>query len=187
MGENKMREIFYNDATIEQYEVNEQWDECVLYLYALVMKDVENKKLWFSLAAQSWYTLTFWECYMKKENSDRQKIENYFMEAYTNIQQHWGEDANSLWLCGYFMCINPYEFLFLDMDISDIELRGNELINRAYIIDASNPLVEVLFVADNGKKKYYIEAKKRLRTKIKDFFPSNSLIDRYFTEIFTTL
>ena len=73
------------------------------------------------------------------------------------------------------------------MDISDIELRGNELINRAYIIDASNPLVEVLFVADNGKKKYYIEAKKRLRTKIKDFFPSNSLIDRYFTEIFTTL
>ena len=180
-----MRKIFYDDMILEQYEQTEQWDKCVSYLYKLAMDDLDNRNLWLRLAAQSWYTLTFWDCYMKKDNLDRNIFETYLEKAYYKVFQDWWDDADCLWLFGYFMCINPLDFSFLDKDMNDIELMGNDLISKAYSIDSTNPLAEVLFLADNGKKKHYIATKKKLKNRIGDFFSDKSLVEQYFLEIFT--
>jgi hypothetical protein len=150
-----------------------------------VFSDPNRKDIVLRLAAQSWYILTFWDSNMPKEKMVRSVFETSLKETYEIAQKNWLFDSDVMWIFGYFMFINQFDFLFLDDDIQRIEMMGNELINEAHNSDPENPLSEVLYLADNGKKSKYREAKNNLVESIREYFPSNSKIDKYFIGIFT--
>lgn len=186
MGENKMSAIFYDDDILVKYEQQEQWDDSVEYLNNLMYSQSQNKSVLYRLAAQSWYVLTFWHCNMPKDKLNRNVFELGLKKAYTLAKEKWWTDSDCLWLFGYFMCINQMDFPYVSTDIREVEKVGNDLISKAYFNEPNNQLAEILYLADNGSKRKYMEALKKCKRKITIYFPHQSAVEQYFSEIFTS-
>ena len=180
-----MRPIFYDDEMLVKYEQQEQWDKCVEHLNKMMSLNEENKFILYRLAAQSWYVLTFWDCNMPKDRLNRTLFEESFKHAYFIAKEKCWNDSNCLWLFGYFMYINQWDFSHIDTDVGDIEQEGNRLIIKAYEKDSNNLLAEILYLADSGKWNTYMMAKKKIKKHINIYFPHRSAIEQYFTEVFT--
>ena len=184
MGENKMKAIFYNDDTLDKLEQQEQWDKSLDYLNNLKTAQPSNKSILLRFAAQCWYVLTFWDCYMPTDKYNRKIFEAGLKESYIIAKEKWWADSDCLWIFGYFMCINQMAFSFVNADIREIEKEGNILICQAHFKDPNNQLAEILFLTDNDCKKKYLCAKKRRKNNINIYFPNESAVEQYFSEIF---
>lgn len=182
-----MNSIFYDDKILAHYEQQEQWEESVTYLVNLMYLNMQNKHILYRLAAQCWYVLTFWDCNMPKERLNRTVFESNLELVYYLAQIKWWNDADCLWIFGYFMSINQMDFKYVNTDIRDVEKEGNDLILKSISLNPNNELAKILFLADNAKKRKYNSAKMNLRKSIFLFFPSNSKVDVYFAEIFTSV
>lgn len=185
MGENKMRAIFYDDEILVRYEQQEQWDKSLERLNNLMYSQSENKSVLYRLAAQCWYVLTFWDCNMPKDKLNRNVFELGLNKAYTLAKEKWWTDSNCLWLFGYFMCINQIDFWYISTDIREVEKEGNDLISKAYSNNPNNQLAEILYLADNGNKRKYMETLKKCKKNISIYFPHQSAVELYFSEVFT--
>lgn len=185
MGANKMSTIFYNDDILVKYEQQEQWDKSLEYLNDLAFSQTQNKSILFRLAAQSWYVLTFWNCHMPKEKLNKNVFELGLKKAYALAKEKWWADSDCLWLFGYFMCINQMVFPYISTDIREVEKEGNNLISKAYSNNPNNQLAEILYLADNGNKRKYMEALKKCKKNITIYFPHQSAVEQYFSEVFT--
>lgn len=177
--------IFYNDELLRKYEAEEQWETSVIYLSQKLCSCPDDKSILFRLAAQCWYVLTFWDCDMPIDRLDKVLFQSELETTY-NIarEKHW-HNSDCLWLFGYFMCINQMDFAFVSEDIYEVELEGNRLICEAHSTDPSNQLAEILYLADNGKKRNYASAIKTIRNQISEYFSKQSAIEQYFYDIFT--
>lgn len=180
-----MINFFYDDCIISNYEKRGEWEETISYLKSLVHSDNTDKSIFFRYAAQCWYVLTFWDCFMPKEKLSRSFFEMNMKSAYRIAKKYYWNDSNCLWLFGYFMCINQTDFLFIDKNILEIEQMGNNLIIKAYSFDINNPLSEIMYLADNGTKQDYKNAVEKAKSSITEKFPGDSAVDCYFREIFT--
>ena len=185
MGENKMSEIFYDDDILVKYEQQEQWDKSLEYLCNLAYSQPQNRSVLYRLAAQNWYVLTFWNCNMPKDKLNRNVFALGLKKAYTLAKEKWWTDSNCLWLFGYFMCINPMDFPYISADIREVEKEGNNLISKAYSNNPNNQLAEILYLADNGNKQKYMGALKKCKKNIITYFPHQSAVEQYFSEVFT--
>lgn len=185
MGKNKMSAIFYNDDILTKYEQQEQWDKSSEYLNNLMQTQSQNRSILYRFAAQNWYVLTFWDCNMPKDKLNRNVFELGLKKAYTYAKERWWADSDCLWLFGYFMCINQMDFPYISTDIRKVEKEGNQLISKAYFNNPNNQLAEILYLADNGNKRKYMEALKRCKKNIAIYFPHQSAIEEYFSEVFT--
>lgn len=186
MGE-VMEKKLYCDDVIIRYERSGEWDKCVAYLEEKFSSNPKDKSVLCRLAAQSWYVLSFWHCCMPKEYLDRTLFEKSLKNVFVVAMQDWGDESDILWLFGYFMCINPLDFSFISADVIEVENRGSELVRKAYINDPKNPLAEILFLSECENKWEYNIAKKNMKNEIEEYFSSQSEIDQYFMEIFTTI
>lgn len=185
MGENKMNAIFYDDDILAKYEQQEQWEQSVAYLNNLLYCEYQNKSILYRFAAQNWYVLTFWNCNMPKDKLNRNVFELELKKAYTIAKENWWNDSDCLWLFGYFMCINQMDFPYINTDIREVEKIGNNLISKAYFANSGNQLAEILYLADNGSKKKYMQALKNAKKNISVYFPHKSEVEQYFFEVFT--
>lgn len=82
------------------------------------------------------------------------------------------------------MCINSTVFPYISNDIREVEKKGDELISESYFADPNNQLAEILYLADNGSKRKYMQALKKQKN-IAAYFPHKSEVDKYFFEVFT--
>ena len=180
-----MRAIFYDDDILVRYEQQEQWDKSLEYINNLMNSHSQDKSVLYRFAAQSWYVLTFWDCNMPKEKLNRNVFELGLKKAYTFAKEKWWTDSNCLWLFGYFMCINQMDFPYIDTDIREVEKIGNDLISKAYSNNPNNQLAECLYLVDNGTKRKYMKALKKCKKNITIYFPHQSAVERYFSEVFT--
>lgn len=187
MGENKMSAIFYNDDILVKFEQQEQWDKSLEYLNNLMYSQPENKSVLYRFAAQNWYVLTFWSCNMPKDKLNKEMFKLGLKKAYTLAKEKWWRDSNCLWLFGYFMCINQIVFPYISTDVREVEKEGNNLISEAHSNDPNNQLAEILYLADNGNKRKYVEALKKCKKNITAYFPNQSAVEEYFSEVFSTV
>lgn len=177
-----MKKLFFDDLVLQQLEKDGKWEETIDYI--IKNKNIKDKSVFLRLAAQSWYILTFFDCCLPKEKIDRNKCLNLLKILYEMVMTVWNKDQDCLWLFGYFMCVNQSNFDFLDESIFEIEKRGNAMILEAYNISQDNPLVNILYFSEAGSKMRYYYTKKKNKKFLKDFFPSESSVDKYFIEIF---
>lgn len=184
MGEDKMRAIFYDDHVLVKHEQQEEWDKSLEYLNNLIYSSATNKSIVYRFAAQSWYVLTFWDCSMPKDKLNRNIFEEGLKKAYTMAKEKWWTDSDCLWLFGYFMCINQMDFPYISTDIREVEKEGNDLICKAYFNNPNNQLAEILYLADNGCKRKYMQARKKCKKNISVYFPNQSAVEQYFSEVF---
>lgn len=182
-----MNNIFYNDNTLAQFEQHEQWEESVKYLAELVHRDSENPHILYRLAAQCWYVLTSWDCEMPKERLDRTVFESNLEKAYILAKKRWWNDSDCLWLFGYFMIINQFDFPYVSADILEVEKEGRGLIRQAFSLDPNNELARIWYLADTVSNRKWFRARKELKKSIYLFFPSHSKVDKYFAEVFTSV
>ena len=180
-----MNAIFYNDDTLSFYEKESLWEESVLFLNALLSRQPDNKSILCRFAAQCWYVLTVWDYNMPTENLNKSVFEDGLKKAYGLTKERWWTDSDCLWLFGYFMYINQMAFSFVDVGFNDIENEGVNLISRSYYINPHNQLAEVLFLGIKGDSRKYSKAKKALNKCIHLYFPQQSAVEHYFTEVFT--
>ena len=78
------------------------------------------------------------------------------------------------------------DFPYVSTDIREVEKAGNDLISKAYSNEPNNQLSEILYLADNGSKRKYMKALKKCKKKITIYFPHQSAVEQYFSEIFTS-
>ena len=123
---------------------------------------------------------------MPKEKLSRAVFESNLETAYFLAQKNWWTDSDCLWLFGYFMCINQMDFPYVSTNIFDVEKEGDSLIVKAVTLNPDNKLAEILYLADNAPKSQYISAKNKLKESISLFFSGQSIVDKYFIEIFTS-
>lgn len=180
-----MNAIFYDDDILVKCEQYENWDKSLEYLNNLLCSKPENKSVLYRFAAQCWYVLTFWDCCMPKDKLNRNVFEFGLKKAYETAKENWWNDSDCLWLFGYFMCINPMIFSYISNDIREVEKIGNNLISEAYFADPHNQLAEILYLADNGSSRKYMQALKNAKKNIPVYFPHKSEMDKYFFEVFT--
>ena len=185
MGENKMK-MFFFDKTLYRYEQSEQWDRCLIYLKDMTLLYPKNKTIFFSLAAYSWYVLTFWDICMPVNEMKRHDFELMLSETYMKAQHLFWEDSNCLWMFGYFMRTNFLDFAFISADFRDVIEEGDALIKKAYLLERSNKLAEMMYYEIENRKSEYNRVKKEVIERISDYFPNKSEIDNYFTEVFTS-
>ena len=57
------------------------------------------------------------------------------------------------------------DFPYVSTDIREVEKAGNDLISKAYSNEPNNQLAEILYLADNGSKRKYMEALKKCKRK----------------------
>lgn len=188
MGANKMKKrinIFYNDKMLDEYEKSERWDKSILYLTEKLKDTNVKKDVLLRLSVQSWYILTFWDCCMPIEKLQRSMFEISLKNSYKIFRKFLYNDSDCLWVFGYLMSVNQLDFSFIENDILTIESLGISLIYEAYNCDPNNKLAEILFLENKGEKKQCRKKKEKLELHIRECFPSNSEVDKYFLETFT--
>ncbi|WP_289373724.1 hypothetical protein ACN9MH_11690 [Paenibacillus silvae] len=58
------------------------------------------------------------------------------------------------------------------------------MLSKAYELEPSDPIIEMVFLADSMKSEGYQNACLRAKEHIKDRFKNKGLMDRYFQDVF---
>lgn len=175
--------VFYTDEELDELEHNGQWEESVVYLKKLWEETPSQRNLLYRYAVQNWYAFTYKEQSGIESKEQRNALKANLKEAHNYAKEHCWSDSNCLWLFGYMMETNPFAFVSVITYIDETKMNGRKLINDAAEMEPENLLAQVEQLAED-KKMIYKKKKKQLAPNLREYFPSNSAVDKYFLEHF---
>ncbi|MFC5624991.1 hypothetical protein [Algoriphagus winogradskyi] len=101
-----------------------------------------------------------------------------------NGMEKYAELADFNFIAGYAISIFPYEF----GDYVDMEMKGNEMIEKAYKAEPANPIYEMVYlgssIKDNNDQTLYKKACAKSQLLLKKEFTGKGLLNEYFNQVF---
>lgn len=170
--------IFYFDQKLKEYEDNFNWDQALIYLED-VYKKTRNIKVINSLIGFSWYY--FIEGGVESQKYSKDCCERGLMtwKKYIDIGiQEYYNDPSFNFICGYT--------LFLHGFFINVEYEKMGMMFMKNCLKLSNGTIKLLanyFLKNTSKRKYVV-----LENNVEiceDLFDGNSLLERYFFEIYS--
>lgn len=168
MGKDEVTIMFYIDDKIIKYEKNEQYIECIQYLYRL-WKKKSTEQVYLRICAEIWYILTFNQIDIYLENGEIEYLNKITKELYECLEM----ESNQLLVWGYMLSIRPDLFLNVNNNYLELEEIGKTYIELSE--KKGNKLASLLLNKPQNKNQ---------NLNLEDYFNKNSVVDEYFLEIF---
>ena len=178
--------IFLQRNEIILYEKKQDWKFIINYLYNLWYQNQYNIPKYCRLVTEYWYVISELRspAYTTKIEYDEMqrrlyKIINFGLE-------NFGHDPTFLWMIGYFISLQPYHFFDMKfISYEDAETIGHEMLRKATELEPDNLIARVLYLGTNNDNfDEYTKARKQLSNKLDEFFSENTIVERYFRDIF---
>lgn len=176
--------FFYSDEELDEYEENDQWEKTIEYLEEKYKEEPARRDILFRLTVQNWYALTFKDRCGMDTKEQRAALKSRLKDLQAKAKEKFWDDADTLWLFGYMMEVNPFAFASVITYTDEIKLNGRKLINEAANKDPENLMAQVVLLSDE-KKMMYKKKKKQLKPLLSKYFPGKSVVEKYFTEYFS--
>ncbi|WP_366296436.1 hypothetical protein [Paenibacillus sp. AN1007] len=112
--------------------------------------------------------------------NDYEMIESTLKEVSEEGIRKFSRNTKFLLIFGYMITLFPHHF----GDYEHWESVGKNMLSKAYELEPSDPIIEMIFLADNMRSEGYEDACLRAKECIQDRFNSKRLMDKYFQDVF---
>lgn len=173
--------MFYFDANLKEYESEYSWDKALIYLENLFLNNPTYDKL-NSLIGFAWYYLIEGPVDSGKYGKDENSKALYIWKKYLNLGfEQYLNVPTFCFIAGYSLLLHGF---YIEEYKTNYEQVGLRMLNNA-INSTDNNLKEVAnTVTLSQKQKKYMKPKVR-REVLEQIFCGESLIERYFKELYT--
>lgn len=168
-----MKQLFYSDLQIEEYEQKLEFSKAITYLEDKFRQN-RSKELLLSIITFSWF-------YMVEGDVNQEPIEynwEFFktkLVNYLNLAlKLYNNDERFCYIIGYILSIN-WEYLG-----QEYESLGKDYIKKCYEISSEE---EIKFLVSSYMGKSFKVNEGFLTTLCDELFPSSSIVDTYFKGI----
>ena len=180
----KNMRVFCQITGLIELEQTSQWDKARILL---IQKWEHNKSAEHTLRliSECWYVLVMWEL-IENTNKGYDDFIHTLQKSTRFGCRNYTHDATFLCIVGYMISLMPHLFVRENsqMNYSQTEIYGKELLYRAKVLEKNNILIDTLY---SGFQKYTTERPQTETEKLKpvlhEYFPGNSAIELYFKEI----
>lgn len=183
--------FFEKIENLSELERNNKWRIITDHLYDNWQSDKLNSNKILRVGAECWYILSEWEFLKINTNELTQGYVKEKLIEVTNFAiENFSTDAKVLSIFGYMISIFPFYF-YNDNDTSNntylqFEKMGKAMLKKAYELNNSNEIYELLYFNSLKEPSKDFEAKKQtLQNKVSTYFSNETEVERYFNEILT--
>ena len=176
---------FLHIEQLQEFESQEEWEQARALLYAVWSQEKSNGDKLIRLFSQCWYVLSLWDCCMPTDRLSYEIFQNTLLEcAEFGIKNH-AEHSRFLCMAGYMMSTLPYLFYANGTkdSFTEWECRGIAMLCRAYELDASDRVAELLHLGVPSEKPLHNTAIRMSKSELRTLFPGETAIELYFKDI----
>lgn len=171
--------MFYFDEQLRKFETNFQWDSALNYLERLYW-DSRSIVVLNSIIGYSWYYLVEGPLVSKKYENDATETALEIWKKYLDIGlQEANTDPFFNFIAGYTLSLHGF------LINAEYEKKGAILIKNCLILTCDPMLQELARTFLMNQKGSRYKPLKNGESICKQYFSGNSLLDEYFTEIYS--
>lgn len=173
--------MFYFDDILQKYETEYAWDKALIYLEELFIKERDTATL-NSLIGFSWYYLVEGPFINSKYGKDEGELPLVTWEKYIKIgMDHYANDYRFSFIAGYTLLLHGFFIKAYQQNYKSIGLEVLKSSSNTTDIHLKE-LVDTIIDLEHSKK--YVKPKVSITT-LNNLFPENSLLEKYFKDIFS--
>ncbi|MCP3793077.1 hypothetical protein [Paenibacillus sp. CH40] len=168
---------------ISEFETAKKYQEAFLSMKSEWDKGKRDLSICLNLGFISWYlSVESGNTFITQglNDNDYEIIELTLSEVTEEGIRNFSTETQFLLIFGYMITLFPHHF----GDYEHWESIGKNMLSKAYELEPSDPIIEMVFLADNMRSEGYRNACLRSKEHIKDRFKNKGLMDKYFQDVF---
>ncbi|MCP3743783.1 hypothetical protein [Paenibacillus sp. A3M_27_13] len=172
---------------ISEFETATKYQEAFLSTKSEWDKGKRDLSICLNLGFISWYlSVESGNTFITQglNDNDYEIIELTLSEVTEEGIRNFSTETQFLLIFGYMITLFPHHF----GDYEYWESIGKNMLSKAYELEPSDPIIEMVFLADNMRSEGYrnacLRSKEHIKEHIKDRFKNKGLMDKYFQDVF---
>ncbi|ANF97853.1 hypothetical protein [Paenibacillus bovis] len=172
-----------NGDEVNKFETAKKYQEAFLSMKREWGKGNRDLSVCLNLGFISWYlSVESGNTFITQglNDTDYEMIELTLTEVTEEGIRNFSAEMQFLLIFGYMITLFPNHF----GDYEHWKSIGKNMLSKAYEVEPSDPIIEMVYLADNMRSEGYRNVCLRAKGYIKTRFKNKGLMDQYFQDVF---